>query len=119
MEPQTEPSFRHMPSNTKLPPNPTTITPSGSIVFVSRLPQTETNFSEQVAGHGDLLMGTIDDAQLKSESQDMKHGLTQFCVFADLPDPHSFSVLQVSNQTVSLAQHQGNQKTANKPPRQC
>ena len=119
MEPQKEPSFRYMPSDTK-PPYPTTITPSGSIhTLVSCLPQTETNSSEQVVGHADLLRGTIEDAQLEIEGQDMKRGLTQFCVFADLPDPHSFSTLQVSNQTVSLAQHQGNQKTANKPPRQC
>ena len=128
MEPP-EPSFRYMPSDTKLP-HPTTITPGGSIhPLVSCLPQNDTNLSGQVVGHADLLRDTIDDAQLKSESQDMKHGLTQgyevpfpfggSCVFADQPDPHSFSILEVSNQTVSLVQGQRGQKTPNNPPRKC
>lgn len=118
MEPLTEPSFRYMPMITKLPLNPTTNAPSGSIhTLVSCLPRNDTNPPEQVAGHGDLLMGTIDDAQFEIENQDMKPGLTQSCVFADQPDSHSFSILEDSNQTVSLAQHQGDQKTANNPPR--
>ena len=58
MEPP-EPSFRYMPSDTKLP-HPTTITPGGSIhTLVSCLPQNDTNLSEQVVGHADLLRDTI------------------------------------------------------------